>query len=437
MKLHRELSEKLGLKELIAIGVGGMIGGGIFSVLGVAVGFAGHGAPLSFLIDLLIALAAGYHYVKLALTFRDDGASYTYLRRAFPDKPCIAGIEGWTVIIGYIGTLALYAFTFGAYGADILGCPNSGALRVFLSVSVLLFFFLVNLKGVRISGITEDLIVYSKIAILFLFAVIGLSRGLHGFSPLFNKGVHSVFLGAAVIFVAYAGFQLITNAVVETEDPDKNIPRGIYGSILITGAIYFLLSVVAVGTLSYEEIVKSKEYALAAVAEPILGIWGRFLIGFAALLATSSAINSTLFGASRMAAEMAEEGMMPKFMAVRNKNGVPAVSLLVLTLFALAFTSLSTLSVIAEFSSITFLLVSIGVSVANLKLRELTKANLRLGLYGLVLMVITSLTFFVYLAFVNREELLSILFIYLVTGVLSYLYIRFSTLRGAPRFPSA
>ena len=309
-----------------------MIGGGIFSVLGVSVGFAGNGAPFSFLIDLLIALAAGYHYVKLALTFRDDGASYTYLKRAFPDKLWIAGIEGWTVIIGYVGTLALYAFTFGAYGADILGHPDSAILRVLLSISVLLFFFLINLRGVRTSGMTEDLIVYSKIAILFLFAVVGLkSANYSKFTPLFSKGIHSVFLGAVVIFVAYEGFQLITNAVVETEDPDRNVPRGIYGSILVTGTIYFLLAVVAVGTLSYEEIVKAKEYALAVVAGPILGIWGKFLVGFAALLATSSAINSTLFGASRIAAEMAKGGMMPRSLSFRNRKEVPVVSLAVLT----------------------------------------------------------------------------------------------------------
>ena len=437
MKIHRTVEEKLGLKELIAIGVGGMIGGGIFSVLGVAVGFAGNGAPLSFLIDLLIALAAGYHYVKLALTFRDDGASYTYLRRAFPEKPWIAGIEGWTVIIGYVGTLALYAFTFGAYGADILGHPDSAVLRVFLSVSVLLFFFLINLRGVRTSGITEDLIVYSKIAILFLFAVIGLKFADYSrFIPPFSNGVHSVFLGAAVIFVAYEGFQLITNAVVETENPDRNIPRGIYGSILITGTIYFLLAVVAVGTLSYEDIVKAEEYALAVVAEPILGVWGRFLVGFAALLATSSAINSTLFGASRMAAEMAEEGMMPRALSFRNRKGVPVVSLAVLTFSALLFTSLSTLSVIAEFSSVTFLLVSIGVSIANLKLRHLTGADFKLALYGLVLMVITCFALLVYLAVVNRGELLSILLIYLLTGALSYAYIKFSKRKGAPLPPS-
>ncbi|WP_456426990.1 APC family permease [Desulfurobacterium sp.] len=422
-KIHRLYKEKLGLKELIAIGVGGMIGGGIFSVLGIAVGLAGNGAPISFIIDMLIALAAGYHYVKLCLTFRDDGASYTYLKRAFPDKPFISSIEGWVVILGYIGTLALYSFTFGAYGADLLGYSSSNLVRIGLSVLVLLFFYYINVRGVRSSGVTEDIIVYLKIIILFLFAIIGLSRvDVHRFVPLMNKGVVPVFLGAAVIFVAYEGFQLITNAVVETENPDRDIPRGIYGSIMITGLIYFLLAVIAVGTLSYQQIVTAKEYALAVVAQPVLGVFGRVLIGIAALMATSSAVNSTMFGASRMMAEMGEQGIMPRFLSNRNEKLVPVAALTILFLFALLFSMMGSLSIIAEFSSLTFLTVSIGVSIANVKLRRKTHAHIGVALAGLILMIVTSATIVGYLLKTKPEEIFTIIGLYAVVSIIAILY---------------
>ncbi len=416
--------EKLGLKELIAIGVGGMIGGGIFSVLGVAIGFSKSLAPLSFLIDMLIALSAGYHYAKLSLRFPSDGASYVFLKRAFPEHLWIANIEGWIVIVGYIGTLALYSFTFSAYISDILGLANNHLARIFFSVFIILFFFLVNLRGVRTAGITEDIVVYGKIGILLFLGLIGILRTSSGSQFAGFPEIHSVFLGSAVIFVAYEGFQLITNAVLESESPEKNIPRAIYASIVITGAIYILLAIVAVKFLSFEEIMKAKEYALAEVASPVLGSLGRVLVALGAILATSSAINSTLFGASRMMAEMASEGTMPKIFAKRTGKEVPYISLTILSFVSLAFAVLGGLDTIAEFSSMTFLLVSIGVSIANIKLRKETKANIYLAVLGLALMGITTLTIVIYLALNELTKLLSILAIYTVSSAFAVMFVR-------------
>lgn len=131
---------QLGLKELIAIGVGGMIGGGIFSVMGLAVGITGNATPIAFALGGLLALVMGYSYVKLSLAFHNDGASFTYLEHAFPQHKFIGATMGWTVIIGYIGTMALYAFTFGAYSAQLLGETND-LVRQMLSAGIVLFFY--------------------------------------------------------------------------------------------------------------------------------------------------------------------------------------------------------------------------------------------------------------------------------------------------------
>lgn len=157
---------ELGLPELIAIGVGGMIGGGIFSVLGLAVDISGHAAPLAFLIGSAIAGVAGYSYIRLALTYRSDGASFTYLEKAFPKTQSIAGIAGWTVVLGYIGTLALYAYTFGAYSAHLFGADSSTPARSALSTGSLLVFLVINAAGTSKMGKAEDIAVYTKIALL-------------------------------------------------------------------------------------------------------------------------------------------------------------------------------------------------------------------------------------------------------------------------------
>ena len=112
--------EKLGLKELIALGVGGMVGGGIFSVLGLSVALSGHAAPIAFALGGLIALLTGFSYIKLGLVFHSDGGSFTYLEHAFRHKN-VSGIGGWLLVTGYIGTLSLYAYTFGVYGAAMFG----------------------------------------------------------------------------------------------------------------------------------------------------------------------------------------------------------------------------------------------------------------------------------------------------------------------------
>lgn len=413
-----ENREQLGLFELVAMGVGGMIGGGIFSVLGLAVGISGHAAPIAFGIGSLIALAAGYSYVRLALTYRSDGASFTYLERAFPRQPNTAGIAGWTVIVGYIGTLALYAFTFGAYGADLLGRAQSAALRMALSTAVLTFFMIVNLRGTRVAGRTEDLVVYAKILLLAVFAVAGFTT-LHRdhMVPVLDRGVGSVFIAGALIFVAYEGFQLITNAVCETRDADRNVPRGIYGSIVITSIIYITLAVVGIGNLTVSELIEAKEYALAAAARPVLGEAGTILVGLAALLATSSAINATSFGAARMMAEMARSERMPRAFSFRLGNDVPWLAVVVLTVLALAFTLAGGLEVIAAFSSLTFLLVSIGVSIANLKLRSATGSRLGLVVLGLALMGVTVLLLLIHLWQSSRGTLAWIVTIY--AGVLA------------------
>ncbi len=406
--------EKLGLAELIAMGVGGMIGGGIFSVLGIAVGISGHATPLAFALGGLIAILAGYSYVRLALAYRDDGASFTYLERAFPKHPNIAGVEGWAVIVGYVGTLALYAFTFGAYGADLLGSDNDPAVRVALSTGVLLFFMVVNLRGVKSSGRTEDLIVYTKIILLAFFAFAGIrSVKSDHLLPVFDMGTSSVFIAGAMVFVAFEGFQLITNAITEIHDPDKNVPRGIYGSIIITTLIYLSVAIVAIGSLTAKELIDAEEYALAVAAEPALGNIGRALVGVAALLATSSAINATAFGASRMLSQMATEKMVPKAFSFRSRIGdVPVVGVITMTALGIAFTTMNSLGTIASFSSLTFLLVSLGVGIANYRLRTITHAKPMIVLCGIVVVVLTIGLLLSYMWVHDRSTLVNIGLIY-------------------------
>ena len=425
MKMQQQENERLTLKEVIAMGVGGMVGGGIFSVLGLAIAQAGHAAPVAFALGGIIALLTGLSYARLGLHFQSDGGSFTYLEHSFASRN-IAGIGGWLLLVGYVGTMALYAYTFGVYGSAMLGGNETSSLPMhhLLESLVLLAFLGINLYGVKASGSSELLIVTIKVLILGLFAVIGLfyARPDH-LLPLFNQGQLGVLMGAALIFVAYEGFELIPNAVNEMEEPQRNLKRGILWSIGITVFIYVLVSLVAVGNLLPDEIRKYGEYALAEAAKPFLGHAGFLLIGLAALFSTASAINATLFGTARLGMVMATDHALPRVFGFRRRqNNIPWVSLLIITGCTLAFVNLANLTIISSFASSTFLLIFAAINLSAWRLRQKTGGGIAGPLAGLMLSLASWLTLMIYLWQSARTSLYWILVIYLLVVAAELLF---------------
>ncbi len=374
------------MKELVAMGVGGMVGGGIFSVLGLSVALAGHAAPLAFALGGIIALLTGLSYARLGLAFHSDGGSFTYLEHAFTNRN-VAGIGGWMLVVGYVGTMALYAYTFSVYGTAMLGSSNHvGAMRHLLQSFILLLFMAINLYGIKAAGETEDLIVMIKVLILSLFAITGLffveAKRL---TPFFNSGLSGVLMGGTLVFVAYEGFELIPNSVNEMKDPRRDLGRGILISIVVTITIYLLVSLVAVGNLVPEEITRYKEYALAVAAQPFLGRSGFILIGLGAILSTASAINATMFGTARLAMVMAQESDLPRVFSHRERGNIPYVSLIFITLLTLLFVNTTDLTIISSFASSTFLLLFAAINMSALRLRRRIGINTAIPLTGLIL----------------------------------------------------
>ena len=363
--------DKLNLAEVVAIGIGGMVGGGIFAVLGLAIETAGHAVAIAMGFGGIVALLTGLSYAHLGLAFRDDGGSFTYIEHAF-DNTVVAGIAGWLLVAGYVGTLALYSTTFGAYGAATLS-GNGGAvwLAPTLAVAVVAAFLGINLFGARTSGQVELIIVGAKLAILVLFAVVGLTtvRADH-MLPVFNQGYAAPVVAAGLIFVAYEGFELIPNAVEEMRNPEVNLRRGLILAIIITTAIYIGVSLVALGNLTPEQVAKDQEYVLAVAARPTLGEAGFVLIGIAALMSTASAINATLFGSARLAMVMAAEHALPRVFSLRERTrDVPWVALVVLSMLTAGFLLLADLTVISSFASAVFLTIFLAVNVSAFRLR--------------------------------------------------------------------
>jgi amino acid transporter len=377
--MARADKDKLNLAEVTAIGIGGMIGGGIFAVLGLAIATAGHAVALTLAGGGVIALLTGLSYAHLGLHFRGDGGSFTYIERAFA-APLVAGCAGWLLVLGYVGTLALYATAFGDYGATLFGHGGARLVTAGLAGLVLIGFLGINLRGARTSGGIELGVVAIKLLILAVFAVAGLiGIQANHFVPLFDRGVASPLVAVALIFVAYEGFELIPNAIDEMADPARNLRPAIVIAVVLTTVIYIVVAIAALGNLTPAQIQQDQEYVLAVAARPTLGQAGFVLIGIAALLSTASAINATLFGAARLAMVMAREHALPQVFALQERSRpVPYVALLALTGLSLAFALAAPLAAISGFASATFLVIFAAVNFSALRLAG------RIGLLPLI-----------------------------------------------------
>jgi amino acid transporter len=215
MQIARKRKQALGRWELLAIALGGMVGGGIFSILGVSVANIGNLTPVAIAIGGTLALAAAYSYVQLAKLYRDEGATYSFFKLTFPDSPVAASMIGWVVIFGYISTLALYAFTFGAYVTSAFDFQHSALATKATAAGVLVLFAIINLVSVRGMGKSEDLMVYTKLILLALIAVVLISAGdVSNMRPVFapRQSASMLMMTAAITFVAYEGFQLAIHA---------------------------------------------------------------------------------------------------------------------------------------------------------------------------------------------------------------------------------
>ena len=408
----------LGLPELIAIALGGMIGGGIFTILGISVAMIGPYTPLAILAGGVIAALAAYSYVKLGVYYRDEGATYGFFKRTFPRSPVAAALIGWYVVFGYIATIALYAYTFSSYALSSVDWGDSDAIRKAVACGIIALFALVNIWSVRGMGKIEDLMVYTKVGLLLIIAMVLLSHRSTSLSELFQHQQRifswmNVLTVAAVTFVAYEGFQLVINAVKEMDRPDKNIPRAIYSAIAMAVVIYVVIALAAILAIPFDDIIANEEYALAAGAGDVLGQVGSDIVILGAVLATSSAINSTLFGASRQVAVIAGDRFFPPLLAHRNNN-IPVTAIIMMAVLAMVLILAGGLKVILEFGSVTFLLVSLLMAYANFRIRHLTGSSVILTLLSIVGLSGGGVLILKYEYSDNPEQMIFMLVIYIL-----------------------
>lgn len=387
--------KKMSLRAAVLMGLGGMIGAGIFVLLGEAGAVAGSAVWLSFLVAGTIALLTGYSYGKLGARYPSAGGVVEFLVQGFGEGIFSGGVSV-LYYLAQIISISMLAVSFGTYGAPLLfGSGASHASTAILGSVLLIAITGVNFVGSKTVTKAESLVVGINVIILMVFTVPALTQvEPHLIAPSTYPSAVAILSSLAFTFFAFTGFGVITNTAEDIESPQKNLPKAMMLSIGIVMALYIAVALAVYGTLPVDKVIAAKNTALAVAAQPILGHMGFVLVSLSAMLATASAINATLYGTTNQTYLLAKDGELPQGFSRRFwKQGTEG--LFITAVLALILANTLNLTAIASLASITLLLVYLLVNVGHLRLTAKTGAR-RFVIVLAVLTCFATLAMFVY-----------------------------------------
>ena len=370
--MHRSGNE-VSFWSAVAMGIGAMVGAGIFALLGEAGAIAGSAVWVSFLIGGGIALLSGYSMGRLGARYPAAGGVVEYLVQGFG----VGRFSGAMSVMMYISSLvavSLVARTFGSYAHALLpdGAPHWWV--PLCAAAVVLLFTAVNLDGAKAMARLENLVVLVKMLVLVGFAVIGLAYIVPArLAPATYPPIATIFYSVAVTFFAYEGFRIVTNAAEDMRDPARQLPRAIVTAILLVMAVYVAIALSVFGNLAPGDVVAAKDFALAEAARPILGQLGFSIVAVSALFATASAINASLYAVTNVTYPLAKLGELPAAFSrpiAHSREGL-VVSAGIVILLAVFFD----LSAIASIGALSMLLIHMTVHLGHLRLLRETGAR--------------------------------------------------------------
>ncbi len=383
------LSREMRLIDITMIGVGAMIGAGIFVLTGIAAGVAGPALVLVFGLNGLVALLTAMAYAELGSAFHDAGGGYLWVKTALPNPNGF--LSGWMSWFAHAVACSLYALGFGAYFRLVLAAVGGPevhlgwlSLEQWLAAAVVVLFTWINFRGASETGKAGNVVTVGKIAIIGVFVGAGLwvmarQGGWHAsFQPFLRNGWGGVFAAMGLTFIAFEGYEIIAQTSEEVDNPRRNVPRAIFLSLLIVVPIYLLVAVVAVGAVTppagmavTEYLGAKKETALVSAADQFFR-GGGFIILVGGLLSTLSALNATIYSSSRVAFAMARDANLPQALGrVHGRRATPHVALLLSAILIIGMAVALPIEEVAAAADIMFLLLFVQVNVSLIRLRKL------------------------------------------------------------------
>lgn len=344
---------KLGPVAVWALAAGGMVGGGIYTVLGVVVAVSAQWSWLAFLITGILALTSAYSYVFLSNKFNEGGGAFTFLEEVNDEK--MAGNLSWLLIIGYVLTISVYAYAFGHYVS--FAFHGSPLLIRLLAAGIVAALIGLNLAGVGKLTKVEIVIVSVNLLVLLVLGVYGLtqwdaSQLVAGIEP---RPAWSGLIGGAAIFMAYEGFQLLSYEYDRIDQPKKYFMPVLISAVVFVVLMYIAVALGATMLGGAASLISFKQIALSIVAQKVLGQTGVVIMTVAAGFATAAAINSTLFSTANLSKNISEKNELPDWFNHTNGNDVPDRSIILLGALAGTLAVLGSLSALVEAASLVFL----------------------------------------------------------------------------------
>ena len=386
-----EQPRKLGVRQAAFIGVGAMVGAGIFALLGAAGEVAGAAVWVSFLCAGAIAGLQGYSFAKFGARYPSAGGLLEYVSRGFGDGH-ITGVLAWLILGANAIITGMVAVSFGSYASSAVADGDTGWVKAFAVLVVVVMSFL-NVLGSHVVARAQTVVVIVVIGILTVFAVSTLANidldllAFSGYPP-----VRDIVSSVALTFFAFLGFGVITFTAKDLADPARQLPRAVFLALGIATVIYLAVALGVFGTLTVDEVVASGGTALAVAAEPVLGRAGYWLMTVTALFATAGATNAGLYPAGGLCEQMASTGQFPPRLGGRVAGRAPAglvVTAAVAIVLALGFD----LTAIASIGSAVALVVFALVTFGHLRVRDETGARLSLLVLAIVTTVVVLAAF--------------------------------------------
>ena len=383
-------TKRMTVMQATFIGVGSMVGAGIFALLGAAGAVAGSAVWLSFLIAGIIAALQGYSFAKLGAKYPSGGGLLTFLSKGFGEGH-IAGIGSWLFFTAGSIVVAMIASSFGGYASSVVAHNDPFWAKV-LGIALILVMSALNAIGSNAVARVQSILVTAVLIILILFAVVTIANWNPALlAPSGYPGVQEIISSVALTFFAFLGFGVITFTAKDLPNPSRQLPIAIYLALAIATTVYVAVSLGVFGTLTADEVVKYGPTAIAEAAKPTLGQAGYVLIVITALLSTTGAVNAGLYPSIGMTRHLASIGQFPPFFG-RSVRRFP-VGLLVMAAIAIILVAGFDLTSIASIGSAVALLIFSTVTIGHFRLYKETGASVIVLVISLIATLGTLIVF--------------------------------------------